>query len=206
MLVNYRMTKEPITVEPDDLLIRAAHKMKAGGFRRLPVVTDGKLVGIISDRDLREHRTQLEHTKINGVMTEDLFTISPEATPEEAAQIMVQQQIGGLPVVHEGRLIGIITASDVMRAFLDVIGASNGGSTRIDFVLEGEEHGLNEASRVVARERGEVLGVGTHRDKLGNNPICYLRLISGNADKIAKALRTSGFDVLGVHRIGGEPK
>lgn len=206
MLVSYRMTKEPITVEPDDLLSRAAHKMKAGGFRRLPVVSDGKLVGIVTERDLREHRGQLEHTKINGVMTENLFTVSPEITLEEAAQIMLEQQIGGLPVIHEGRLIGIITASDVMRAFLDVMGASHGGSTRIDFVLEGEEHGFNEASRVVAREHGEVLGVGTYRDKLGNNPICYLRLISGNADKIAKALRASGFDVLGVHRIGGEAK
>lgn len=206
MLVGYRMTKEPITVEPDDLLSRAVHKMKAGGFRRLPVVRDGKLIGIISDRDLREHRGHLEHIKINGVMSEKLFTVSPETTLEEAAQIMLEQQIGGLPVVHDGRLIGIITASDVMRAFLDVMGASKGGSTRIDFVLEGEEHGLTEASRIVARERGEVLGVGTYRDKLGNNPICYLRLISGNADKIAEALRAGGFDVLGVHRIGGAPK
>ena len=206
MLVSHHMTKEPITVEPDDLLSQAAHKMKAGGFRRLPVVSDGKLVGIVTERDLREHRGQLEHTKINGVMTENLFTVSPEITLEEAAQVMLEQQIGGLPVIHEGRLIGIITASDVMRAFLDVMGASHGGSTRIDFVLEGEEHGFNEASRVVAREHGEVLGVGTYRDKLGNNPICYLRLISENADKIAKALRASGFDVLGVHRIGGAPK
>jgi acetoin utilization protein AcuB len=125
---------------------------------------------------------------------------------EEAAQIMLERQIGGLPVVHEGRLIGIITSTDVMRAFLDVMGASKGGSTRIDFVLEGEEHGFIEASRIVAREGGELLGVGTYRDKLGENPICYLRLISGDTDKIAKALRTSGFDVLGVHRIGGEPK
>ena len=66
--------------------------------------------------------------------------------------------------------------------------------------------GSAEASRVVAREHGEVLGAGTYRDKLGNNPICYLRLISENADNIAKALRASGFDVLGVHRIGGEAK
>jgi acetoin utilization protein AcuB len=206
MLVSYRMTKEPITVEPEDLLSRAAHKMKAGGFRRLPVVSNGKLVGIITERDLREHRGHLEHTKINGVMTENPVTVRPETILEEAAQIMLERQIGGLPVVHEGRLIGIITSTDVMRAFLDVMGASKGGSTRIDFVLEGEEHGFIEASRIVAREGGELLGVGTYRDKLGENPICYLRLISGDTDKIAKALRTSGFDVLGVHRIGGEPK
>lgn len=206
MLVANRMTKEPVTVEPVDLLIRASHKMQAGGFRRLPVLVDGKLVGIITERDLREHRGHLEHTKINGVMTENPLTVSPGTTLEEAAQIMLKRQIGGLPVLDEGRLVGIITASDVLNAFLDVMGAARGGSTRIDFVLEGEEHGLTEASRIIAREGGEVLGVGTYREKLGENPICYLRLISGNADKIARALRVSGYDVLGVHRIAGEAK
>ena len=206
MLVENHMTKEPITIEPDELLIRASHKMRSGGFRRLPVVSDGKLVGIISERDLREHRGHLEHTKVNGVMTEKPVTVSPGVTVEEAARIMVEQQIGGLPVVEGGHLVGVISVTDVMNAFLDMMGASKGGSTRIDFVVEGEEHGFNEASRVIAREGGEVLGIGTYRDKLGDNPICYLRLISGDADKIAQALRDSGYDVLGVHRIGGGAK
>ena len=206
MLVENRMTKEPITVDSVDLLIRASLKMQAGGFRRLPVVADGKLVGIITERDLREHRGHLEHTKINGVMSENPLTVSPGTTLEEAAQVMLERQIGGLPVLDEGRLVGIITASDLLNAFLEVMGASRGGSTRIDFVLEGEEHGLTEATRIIAREGGEVLGVGTYREKLGENPICYLRLISGNADKIARALRVSGYDVLGVHRIGGEAR
>jgi acetoin utilization protein AcuB len=206
MLVANRMTKEPVTAESVDLLIRASHKMQAGGFRRLPVVADGKLVGIITERDLREHRGHLEHTKINGVMTGNPLTVTPGTTLEQAAQVMLERQIGGLPVLDEGRLVGIITASDVLNAFLDVMGASRGGSTRIDFVLEGEEHGLTEASRIIAREGGEVLGVGTYREKLGENPICYLRLIASNAEHIAKALRVSGFDVLGVHRIDGATK
>jgi acetoin utilization protein AcuB len=180
--------------------------MKAGGFRRLPVIESGKLIGIITDRDLRAHRGYWEHTKVNGVMTEKVFTVGLDTTLEEAAQIMLQKQIGGLPVVDDKRLVGIISASDVLSAFLDLMGASRGGSTRIDFILEGEEHGLIEATRLVAREGGEVLGIGIYRDKFGDNPICYLRLVSGNPDKIAKALRMSGFDVLGVHRIGGEAK
>jgi hypothetical protein len=57
---------------------------------------------------------------------------------------------------------------------------------------------------LVAREGGEVLGVGTYREKVGENPVCYLRLLSGNPEKIAKALRVSGFNVLGVHHIGGQ--
>jgi len=203
MLVSNRMTREPETIEPQDLLSRAAHKMKAGGFRRLPVVSDGKLVGILTDRDLRQHRGHFEHTKINGVMTENPITAAASMTVEEAAQIMLRHQIGGLPVVSEGRLVGMITVSDVLNAFLDVMGASKGGSTRIDFVLEGEEHGLFEASRLVAREGGEILGVGTYREKMDESPICYLRLIGGNPDAIVKTLRAGGFNVLGVHRIGG---
>jgi acetoin utilization protein AcuB len=203
MIVGNRMTKEPTTAEPDELLIRASHKMQTGGFRRLPVVSEGKLVGILTDRDLREHQGYLEHTKINGVMTEKPVTVTPATTLEDAAQIMLERQFGGLPVVADGRLVGIITASDILQAFLDVMGASHGGSTRIDFVLEGEEHGFVEATRLVAREGGEVLGVGTYREKLGENPVCYLRLLSGSPAQIAKALRASGFNVLGVHKVGG---
>lgn len=201
MIVGNRMTKEPITVDPDDLLIRASHKMQAGGFRRLPVVSAGRLVGIVSERDLREHRGYFEHTKINGVMTENPVTVTPATTLEEAAQTLVERQIGGLPVVENGRLIGIITTSDILKAFLDVMGESQGSSTRIDLILEGEEHGLVEATRIVVREGGEVLGVGTYREKLGENSVCYLRLISGTPDELAAALRASGFNVLGIHRI-----
>jgi acetoin utilization protein AcuB len=199
------MTKEPITVKPDDLLIRASHEMRAGGFRRLPVVSDGKLVGIITERDLREHRGHLEQVKINGVMIENPVTVTPATTLEEAAKLLLERQIGGLPVVADGHLVGIITTSDIMNAFLDVMGASHGGSARIDFVLQGEEHGLVEATRIVARERGDVLGVGTYREKLGENPVCYMRVVSADAEKIVRALRAGGFNVLGLHRIGAEP-
>ena len=80
MIVGNRMTKQPVTVEPEDLLIRAADKMQSGGFRRVPVASEGKLVGIVSERDLREHRGHLEHTKINGVMSENPLTVAPATT------------------------------------------------------------------------------------------------------------------------------
>jgi acetoin utilization protein AcuB len=203
MLVGNRMTKEPVTITADVLLSEAQEKMRKGGFRRLPVIGDGKLVGIITDRDLRAHGGYLERTRANGVMTEKVRTVSPATTLEEAAQILLHYQIGGLPVVDDGRLVGIITTSDVMKAFLDTMGASQPASNRIDFVLEGEEHGLIEASRVVSREGGEILGIGTYREKIEENPVCYLRLLSGNAERTAEALRRSGFNVLGVHRLSG---
>jgi acetoin utilization protein AcuB len=199
MLVGNRMTKHPVTITSEELLSQAKEKMAAGRFRRLPVVSDGKLTGIITERDLRQYAGVLEHTKVNAVITEKPITVGPETMLEDAADIMLKHQIGGLPVLHQGQLVGIITTSDVMKAFLDVMGASEGASARIDFTLEGEEHGLVEASRIVAREAGEILGVGTYRENFGANPVCYLRVLSRNAEAIAKALRQSGFDVLGVH-------
>ncbi len=206
MLVGNRMTKHPVTITSVELLSQAREKMAAGRFRRLPVVSDGKLTGIVTERDLRQYAGVLDHTKVNAVMTEKPITVGPEAMLEDAADIMLKNQIGGLPVLRQGQLVGIITTSDVMKAFLDVMGASEGASARIDFTLEGEERSLVEASRIVAREAGEILGVGTYREKFGTNPVCYLRVLSRNADAIAKALRQSGFDVLGVHRTGTETR
>jgi acetoin utilization protein AcuB len=194
------MTKHPVTITSEELLSQAKEKMAAGRFRRLPVVSDGKLTGIITERDLRQYAGVLERTKVNAVTTEKPITVGPESMLEDAADIMLKHQIGGLPVLHQGQLVGIITTSDVMQAFLAVMGASESASARIDFTLEGEEHGLVEASRIVSREAGEILGVGTYREKFGANPVCYLRVLSRNAEAIAKALRQSGFDVLGVHR------
>jgi acetoin utilization protein AcuB len=75
MLVQNRMTKNPETISPDEFLASGLVKMRKGGFRRLPVVQDAKLIGTITDRDLREHAGLLERTKISSAMTKDLLTV-----------------------------------------------------------------------------------------------------------------------------------
>lgn len=202
MLVSKRMTKDPVTVTPEDLLIQARLKMQKGGFRRLPVISDGQLVGIITDRDIRQHVGLLDRTEVKAAMSQKPITVIPATTVEAAAQILLKQKIGGLPVLEKNRLIGMITTSDILQAFLDVMGASEVTSTRIDFVLQNEGGGLAEASRIISKEGGEVLGIGTYRGKWGESPVCYLRFRSGDADAIAKLLKERGFDVLGVHAVG----
>jgi acetoin utilization protein AcuB len=197
------MTKDPVTVTPEDLLIQARLKMQKGGFRRLPVISDGQLVGIITDRDIREHVGLLDRTEVKAAMCKKPITVIPATTVEAAAQILLKQKLGGLPVVEKNRLVGMITTNDILQAFLDVMGASEVTSTRIDFVLQDEGGGLAEASRIISKEGGEVLGVGTYRGKWGESPVCYLRFRSGDADAIAKLLNARGFDVLGVHAVGG---
>ncbi|MBI2179574.1 MAG: CBS domain-containing protein [Deltaproteobacteria bacterium] len=203
MLVGKRMSKDPVTVTAEDLLIQARLKMQRGGFRRLPVVSDGQLVGIITDRDIREHAGYLDRTVVKTAMSKKPVTVTPATTLETAAQILLKRKFGGLPVMENGRLVGVITTSDILQAFLDVMGASEETSKRIDFVLREEGGGVAEASKIVAQEGGEVLGVGTYRGKWGDTPVCYLRLRSGDANAIAKFLKEKGFEVLGVHDVAG---
>jgi len=203
MLVGNRMSKDPVTVTAEDLLIQARLRMHRGGFRRLPVVSNGQLVGIITDRDTREHAGYLDRTEVKAAMSKKPVTVTPATTLETAAQILLKRKFGGLPVMENGRLVGMITTSDVLQAFLDVMGASEETSRRIDFVLREESGGVAEASKIVAQEGGEVIGVGTYRGKWGDSPVCFLRFRSGDADAIAKLLKEKGFEVLGVHDVAG---
>src|SRR3990170_2433253 len=204
MFVGKRMSKNPVTVTAEDLLIQARLRMQRGGFRRLPVVSNGHLVGIITDRDTREHAGYLDRTQLKAAMSEKPVTVTPATTLEAAAQLLLTRKIGGLPVLEQGRLVGMITTSDVLQAFLDVMGASEETSRRIDFVLREESGGVAEASKIVAQEGGEVIGVGTYRGKLGDSPVCFLRFRSGDANVIAKLLKEKGFEVLGVHDVASK--
>jgi acetoin utilization protein AcuB len=113
MFIRECMTKEPVTVEPAETLARAEAKMKTGGFRRLPVVHEGKLIGILSEYDLRRFPDSLESTLVGAAMTPNPVTISPSATLEHAVALLKGSEIGALPVVDHGRPVGIITASNL---------------------------------------------------------------------------------------------
>ncbi len=199
MLVGKRMSREPVTITPEDYLATAQAKMQTGRFRRLPVVKDGQLIGIVTDRDLRQHVGFLEKTKVNAAMSENLVTVNSHSTLEEAAQLLLKHKVGGLPVVENDKLVGIITTSDILQAFLDVMGASEEAASRIDLLLEGNGRDLSNASKIVAEEGGEILGVGTYREKWDESPVCYLRLRCAHPERIADVLKQKGFTVLGVH-------
>jgi len=98
--------------------------MDAGRFRRLPVIENGELVGIITERDIRQHWGYLDSTKVDAAMTANPVTITSRDTAENAARLMLQHKIGGLPVVENGKLIGIVSTSDLLRALLNVVQAA----------------------------------------------------------------------------------
>jgi len=118
------MSPSPTCVRPDDTLAAAKKLMDAGRFRRLPVVESEKLIGIITERDLRQHWGYLDATKVNAAMTPDPLTVTPRDTAENAARLMLLHKIGGLPVVDSRKLVGILSTTDLIRALLNVIQAA----------------------------------------------------------------------------------
>lgn len=121
------MTTEVVTIGANDSIGAALERMRAGGFRRLPVIEDGRLVGIITDRDLRLATNSplvlrekwysdfiLESVKVKSCMTPDPVTIAPEAPLVEAAALMRAKKYGGLPVVENEALVGIVTVTDLL--------------------------------------------------------------------------------------------
>jgi len=150
MLVKDWMSKDPITITDETSMMKAIHLMKQNRFRRLPVLRQGKLVGIVSDRDLKEASPSkattldvhelyylLAELQVKDIMTRDPVTVSPDDTVEHAAQLMLENTISGLPVVTDkGNVVGIITQSDVFRAFMHITGILQGG---VQFALRLED-------------------------------------------------------------------
>jgi acetoin utilization protein AcuB len=198
MLVCHCMTRNPVTVRPQDTLAIAQEKMTTGHFRRVPVVQDGVLIGILTDRDIRRHTGVEERTKVQAVMTETPLTVSPLTPVEEAARLMLTHRISGLPVLENSKLVGIITTSDLLKAFLELLGASVSDSIRVN-LLANTAGSLTEAAQVLTNLGGEVLGVGTYREPAGEQQVFFVRVRGVDAQAASTALQQKGYTVLHIH-------
>jgi len=132
MTVGEWMTRRPFTVDADSTLAEAWRLMRGKRIRHLPVREKTKLVGIVSDRDIRlafpppleedrevwDRRGLMERTRVWQIMTRVVMVVPPEAPLERAAQILLRNRVGSLPVMADARLVGIITETDVLRAFV----------------------------------------------------------------------------------------
>ena len=114
------MSADPVTVSPDAPLTEAQRLMREGNFRTLPVVVNGKLVGVITDRDVRSASAHLEDMKVAQAMSADLVTIAPDTSILEASKHLAEHKHGALPVIEDGRFIGIISTEDLLKAFAEV--------------------------------------------------------------------------------------
>ncbi|MBI2876846.1 MAG: CBS domain-containing protein [Candidatus Tectomicrobia bacterium] len=207
MLVGERMRRKVITVKEDDSLQKAFNLMKKSAIRHLPVVRGEELVGIITDRDLRQAMVPVEVNEkgkeayrlpkgalVEEHMTQNVLTVTPFTDIEVAARLIYMHKIGGLPVVEEGKLIGIITETDILGIFIEMMGILM-ASSRVDVVLGQSPEAFEEACRLIKTHGGHIISVGMsgHADK--SKRIYYFRLELCDVQPIVEALSQAGYHV-----------
>jgi acetoin utilization protein AcuB len=173
MLVGERMTHPVVFATPDMSIQDALQLMRKENIRRTPVVKEGKLVGIVSDKDLLnaspsdatslsvwELNYLLSKIKVEEVMTGVVITVTEDTPIEEAARIMSDNKIGGLPVLRNGSVVGIITETDLFHLLLELTGAREFG-VRATFLLEDKPGELAKVTNAVAEKGGNVIAIGT---------------------------------------------
>ena len=152
MQVEQWMNRDVVTVTPEESFRTAMHLIRQKGIRHLPVVEGKRLVGIVTDRDLRQaapsgatslsiHELHyvLETLAVREIMTKQVVTVRPDQTVEDAAMLLLGHRIGGLPVVRDGQLVGIITETDILQAFLQLRGKGPLDVAASILAIEGEK-------------------------------------------------------------------
>ena len=195
MLIKNWMTKNVITIDEDETMHAAIKLMNENNIRRLPVMKKKKLTGIVTNLDLnRESASKatslsihelnylIDKLKIKEIMTKkNLQTISSSDTIEEAAVIMLEKKIGVLPVVEDGKLVGIITESDIFKVLISMTGVRRGG-VQFAFELEDKPGSIKEVADLLRSRGGRVVSIMTsyERAKEGFRHV-YIRV--ANLDK-----------------------
>jgi acetoin utilization protein AcuB len=200
MLVGERMKSPVITVRPDMSLIDALNLMKQEHIRRTPVVKDGKLVGIVSEKDLLnaspspatslsiyEMNYLLSKLQIKDVMTKDVLTVTEETPIEEAARIMADNKIGSMPVVRDDRIVGMITETDLFKMLLELMGAREMG-VRVTALVSDERGKLAKLAQAVANEGGDFIAFGVFSGADPSNRMLTFKVRGIEPDKMRAIL------------------
>lgn len=198
MKVSEWMTKDVISITKDRSIQECVNLMKKHSIRHLPVVEDGKLVGLVTEGDLRQIflASLIEDLAIEDVMISDPITVSPDTEIEDAAKVIFYNKIGGLPVVDEqDRLLGIITVADILAAFIEIMGVLK-TTSRIDVILGDDPEAFEKVSSLIRDRGGEIVSVGMSGHRIRRKRVYYFRLKKCNVRHLAKVLERAGYQVI----------
>lgn len=197
MKIRSLMIPNPITIPPGASIAKALEVMKINAIRHLPVVSaDGRLVGFVTLADLKQGLipSMLAEVELTDLMVSDPITAHPEDDIEIAAQLIYDHKIGGIPIVDRGRLVGIITESDILRTFIDMMGILSTGK-RIDIAADNQPGVLKKALRILAEKGADVINVAMTLEE-NEQRIYHVRLSPCNTEPIVAALEEAGYRVV----------
>lgn len=197
MLVSRRMSRDPVAISPEASIQEAIELMKEHSIRHLPVV-DGqeRLVGWVSDPELRGVfiASMIEELAVGDVMIADPITVSSTDALEQAALLITKHKIGGMPVLEDGKLVGIITVVDILEAFIDIMGVL-GSSSRLDVQLGDSRDAFQQVSQIIREHDGEIISVGILSQESPER-IYSFRIEKCDTEPLRQALEEQGYKVV----------
>ena len=199
MLIKGWMTTEVITIDEDTSMMKAGQIMKENAISRLPVMREGKLAGIITDRDIKEASPSkattldvhelyylLSELRVKDIMSRNLITCGPEDTVEKAAVVMLENKVSGLPIVDgSGKLVGIITKGDVFKVLISITGIYRGG-VQFAFNLPDKPGTIKQVADVIRSYGARMVSILTSYDSCEED--CrhvFIRIMDMEPDKLA---------------------
>ncbi len=211
MLVRERMSQNPVTTGPDTSVTEALRLMREKKVRRLPVIdAQGKLVGIVSDKDLLyatpspvtslsvwEMNYLLAKLKVSEVMTRRVITVNEDTPLEEAARIMADNKIGGLPVVRGDQLAGIVTETDLFKTMMELLGARQHG-VRLTALTSGAKGTLARITTAIAGAGGNILAFSQSHDATGECWQVTIKVEDVPQDKLVEVVKPVVQDIVDV--------
>lgn len=210
MYVRNGMTANPYTVAPEATIAETLELMREKQIRRIPVVKNNKLLGIITERKLLEVSPSsatslsvfeinylLAKTKIESVMSKDVVYVSPDTLLEEASILMRDNDIGGLPVVEDEKLVGIITETDIFDSFIEIMGFRDQGVRIAIEIIEDKPGLLSEVAGVLASLSLNISHIAIYRNEL------IVRVNTINAEVVEKCLHEKGYNIISIMQTNG---
>jgi acetoin utilization protein AcuB len=208
------MGKHPLTVKPDAPVDATLKRMKEERIRRFPVVGDeGELVGIVSQTDLLyaapspatslsvyEMHYLYSRIEVSQVMTEDVITVEHDDPIEEAARLMVDHRIGGLPVMRDGNLVGIITETDIFKAFMEMLGARDQG-VRLTVLCPDRRGELAALANAVAELGGDIISLGTFWGEDAQSSLITIKVANVDKDEIVEKIKAHVLEIVDVREV-----
>ncbi|HUL29195.1 MAG TPA: CBS and ACT domain-containing protein [Thermodesulfobacteriota bacterium] len=208
MRIKDVMTRNPVTVDSETLVLDAQKVMKENSIRRLPVVDKGKLVGMVTKHDLLEASPSpatslsvfelnylLAKMKVKEIMKKNPVTITPDTPFEEALRLGQEKKIGSFPVVDKGKLVGITTESDIIRFVTRVLGIKEEGSRITIEGLGGKFGDLEKIVSIANQHHTIILSMMSLPRPENKDWMIVLRLKTNEPDPIVKDFKKAGFNV-----------
>ena len=213
MLVGERMSHPIISIAPDMPVHDALDLFKRERIRRAPVVKDSKLVGIVSDKDLLnaspspatslsvwEMNYLLSKITVSEVMSKKVLTVAEDTPIEEAARIMADNKVGGLPVMRDGHVVGIITETDLFKIFLELMGAREKG-VRVTALLDEKPGQLAKVTQAVAVAGGNFVAFGQFTGEDPSNRLVTFKVAGLKKDVVNKIIAEIAKEVWDIREV-----